>query len=277
MRRPDWHNVTPAKPCPVCGRPNAEHGSRWCRVHQSGAVVLCPFIESAKFIEEAGFVHVLARDANRTEIHYPRANPLPRVVHWDRMVQSYCEAVHPDRLTVLASGLGVSTLALNRLSIGNKGDGEWTFPMLDSQRRIVGIRIRAEDGSKYAVTGSKNGLFIPNGISNGDPLIICEGPTDTAAMLDLGFDVIGRASCISGNEFVPPLCQGRDVAILTDNDDAGRLGSKKLAEMLIRVCKSIRIITPGYAKDAREWVRIGATRREVESVIGATKCFSMNR
>lgn len=273
MRHPDWTNVTTSKPCPVCKRPNENHTSKWCKVHRSGAVALCPFTESNKFIQEAGFVHVLASDANRTEIHFPRANPLPRIIRWNQMVQSYCEAVHPDRLGRLAFSLGVTDLALHRLSIGLKDGGEWTFPMQDSQRRIVGIRIRAEDGSKYAVTGSKNGLFIPNGISNGDPLIICEGPTDTAAVLDMGFDAIGRASCISGNDFIPPLCQGRHVVILSDNDDAGRIGAKRLAESIVRVTKSVKVITPGYAKDAREWLRMGASRREVESVIMATREF----
>lgn len=277
MRHPDWINVTPSNPCPVCSRPTPEHTSRWCRVHRNKEIAICPFVESKKFIEDAGWVHRLTGDTNesRNTIPYPIRQPLPRIVHWDRIVASYCEAVQPDRLATLASNLGVSDLALDRLSIGSKEAGEWTFPMYDNNRRVIGIRIRAEDGSKYAVTGSRNGLFIPRGISKGDPLIICEGPTDTAAMLDLGYDVIGRASCLSGNELIPPLCKDRQVVILADSDDAGRLGAKKLAESIIAVTKSLRVITAGYCKDAREWLRSGATRREVDSVIKATKLWKI--
>jgi hypothetical protein len=46
------------------------------------------------------------------------------------------------------------------------------------------------------VTGSKSDLFLPANGCPRPPLVIVEGPTDAAAALDLGYDVIGRPACV---------------------------------------------------------------------------------
>jgi len=63
--------------------------------------------------------------------------------------------------------------------------------------KIIGIRRRLPNGRKISLTSSKTGLFIPADLSPEGLLLICEGPTDTAAALDLGFAAIGRPNCNS--------------------------------------------------------------------------------
>ena len=58
--------------------------------------------------------------------------------------------------------------------------------MTDVDGNVWGIRIRRPDGAKFSIKGGKEGLFIPEEFG-GDRLLIAEGPTDTAALLDLGF------------------------------------------------------------------------------------------
>jgi len=108
----------------------------------------------------------------------------------------------------LAASLGVSQGSLSRLGIvWVAARHVWGFPMRDAAQRVIGIRLRTNGGFKFAVTGSHNGLFWPEDLTGAGPLLICEGPTDTAALLDLGYDAIGRPSCAGAAEMVIAVVQ----------------------------------------------------------------------
>ena len=59
-------------------------------------------------------------------------------------------------------------------------------------------------------------------------MLICEGPTDTAALLDMGFaNVVGRPSCTGGIKLLVELvCQRRseEVVVVADGDEPGQGG-----------------------------------------------------
>jgi len=139
--------------------------------------------------------------------------------------------------------------------------------MSTPEGKIVGIRIRHESGKKWAVRGSKAALFIPSGMRRDGPLIVCEGPTDTAAMLDLGYDAIGRPSCRGCHEYVATMGKGRDVVIVADEDGPGRDGANELARAIRWQCKTTKIIEPNGRKDAREWVKRKTTNRAVVDLV----------
>jgi hypothetical protein len=157
--------------------------------------------------------------------------------------------------------LGVEVWALVALGLGWTGRN-WSFPMFDQQRRCVGIRMRTPCGRKFAVAGSKDGVFLPPGILGGH-LLLTEGPTDAAAMLGLGFDVCGRPACLAGVNFCIDLARGRDAIVVADRDEAGRQGAHRLAARLILGSRSVRVIEPpeGF-KDVREWVKRGCAHRD---------------
>jgi phage/plasmid primase-like uncharacterized protein len=151
--------------------------------------------------------------------------------------------------------------------------------MRDENMRIIGIRRRFGDGNKKALAGSCNGLFIPTGLSNDKPLFICEGPTDCAVALDLGFEAIGRPNCNSKVEMTAEFCKGRsEIVIIGDNDenDAGKKGAEKLAGKLLLHCLSVKIIyPPGETKDLRQWLRAGLTSGQLQHIIDNTKPLTM--
>jgi 5S rRNA maturation endonuclease (ribonuclease M5) len=200
---------------------------------------------------------------------------------WARMVKQYQSQLTEAALTRLANTLGLSARSLRLLSVGwSAKHRAWTFPMRDAGLRIVGIRLRREDGSKFCVKGSKEGLFIPDnfGQSTDSTLIICEGATDVAALLDLGFrGVIGRPSCLGGVKLIVELCRGRrfsEVVIFADNDLPGQRGAQKLACELSLYVPKLRIVTPP-AKDVREWKRNGANRADIERAIAEATLISL--
>ena len=183
----------------------------------------------------------------------------------------FSSQIESTSLRRLVRELGASARSLMSLGLGwHKGYQAWTFPMWNSLGHIIGIRLRSEAGKKFAVRGSKNGLFIPISTLKA-PLFICEGPTDTAAMLDLGFFSIGRASCNSGVSMVAEyirLENFNDVVIVADNDTSGMRGANSLADTLSTTCQLVKIITPPRRhKDVRAWKQAGAKHRTILNVV----------
>jgi DNA primase len=113
-----------------------------------------------------------------------------------------------------------------------------------------------------------------------DSLLVCEGPTDCAALLTLGYDVIARASCTEGAAMLKELLKldRKDIIIMGDADEPkiqadgtvlrpGQDGAKRLALDLQRAARSVRVVFPHDGKDIREWLRNGATRYAVDRAI----------
>jgi DNA primase len=135
----------------------------------------------------------------------------------------------------------------------------------------MGIRLRLPNGGKLSVRGGHEGLFVPNFLKPRGRLLVAEGPTDTAALLDLGFSAVGRPSCTGGVKLLVELVQQHrpgGVVIVADADAPGRRGAERLAAVLVAYCRKVRIIMPpDGVKDMRDWKRRGATTADVNAAI----------
>ena len=247
--------VNKSHPCPVCER------SDWCLYSEDGSAVICARISegSQKKCGDAGWLHVLCTEVRgqksvvRRKVKTGPSASVGMTVNFETLAEQYQQRISRRQVAMLGASLGVSAANLVRLGVGWDGEA-FCFPMRDENMRIIGIRRRLGNGRKLCVTGSRNGLFIPSGLSNDKPLLICEGPTDTAAGLDLGFQAIGRPNCGSKVEMTVEFARGRKVVIVCDNDAPGRDGAKKLAKKLIGHCPEVKIICPPVAgMDLREW------------------------
>jgi hypothetical protein len=183
------------------------------------------------------------------------------VIDWPLLADFFEKAAQPADHQRLSESLGVSVQSLQRLRAGLCGAQTWAFPMVRGAS-ITGIRVRRESGEKFAISGTKDGLFVPRDLNGAEPLVVCEGPTDTAAMLDLELSAIGRSNCEPWDILVTPIARGRKVVIVADADSVGRDGATKLRDALKTECQNVRIVTPVGAKDAREWKRNGLTKEQ---------------
>ena len=185
-----------------------------------------------------------------------------------------------DRLfQLLAVQLGVSTESLERLDIGHSSKHRaWTFPMRNADGKIVGYRLRRSDGKKLSVSGGHEGLFISGGLdlaTTDGVLFVAEGPSDTAALLDQGFSVIGLPSAGGAIKHAVEFVRKHRpsaVVIVADADEAGQRGAKKLAAALVGTFPDlpVKIITPPTPhKDIRDWKKAGATTADVQAEIDA--------
>jgi hypothetical protein len=205
------------------------------------------------------------------------SKPKP-VVDWRAKQQEFYDSCTYRMSQKLGKDLGMVGVYLSVLGLGwCKEQNCWTFPMHSDPETVVGIRTRFLDGSKRSISGSSSGLFmVPNPVKTWpSTVLVCEGPTDTAAMLSLGFTAVGRPSCSGGTDLLKKLLVGRGVVIVSDSDEPGQRGAASLLKVLLPVVPYVLIITPP-AKDVRAWVSDGATREDVLYLIREQKIKAVN-
>jgi hypothetical protein len=266
-----WRRVRQDRRCPICERPD------WCLVAADGSAAICARTESAKRCGEAGWLHRLRDDGWRPPRRRVRSVPLStgHARHdLAGLAASYRNTIDTAQLDELARSLGLSVDSLTALGIGwSAHHAAWSFPMTDATGAVLGVRLRRPDGGKFAVRGSREGLFLPAADPAEPHLLVCEGPTDAAALLDLRFaSVVGRPSCSGGVRLVIELCQRRrpsEVAVVADDDEPGRRGADNLASVLLAYVPTVRVVVPRRHKDVREFVRAGGTRRQLEQAMAA--------
>ena len=192
---------------------------------------------------------------------------------WAANADRWFRAMRPAWRRRAAKLLGIPVEPLERLGVGWSPEHRaTTWPMRDDAGRVIGIRLRCpETGRKWAVRGSRAGLIFPVDLTDrGVPrLWICEGPTDAAALLSVGLDVIGVPSAGCGGDLLSGLCRRLAVdgiVIVADADGPGRAGAERLADVVLPVVPSVRVMAPGDgAKDPRAWIVGGADRSAFEA------------
>ena len=248
-----WRRCGKDAPCPMCGK------EQWCGISGDGSAAICMRIESGKPTRNGGWLHVLVqKDTPPPSQRYRLPASLCPPAFGALAEQLQRQMTHGN-LTTLARCLGVTSSALIRIGCGRNGPAN-SFPMTNSHGRIVGIRYRhSHTGSQWSERGGKEGLFVPSGVTTGSPLLLPEGPTDTAALLSIGdLSVIGRPSCSGGTRHCIEYARHRDVVVCADADGAGRRGADRLATALMAVAKSVRVIEPPAGhKDFRDAIRAG--------------------
>lgn len=263
-----WQRVTKSRPCPICNHHD------WCSLSADTCLCICMRVGDGamKQTRNGGFLH---RVSGRHHSQSARAIELPKPISrhdLSALASNYKTAANPARLQRLADALGLSAASLLRLGIGWAHDHRaWSFPMTDAAGNVRGIRLRLENGRKFAVAGGREGLFIPSGLSVAGSLFITEGPTDCAALLDLGFAAVGRPCCTGGARLLAELVKvhrSPKAVIVADADEPGQRGADALASVLVLYAQRVRIITPPPGiKDARAWIQAGATAADVRGAV----------
>jgi hypothetical protein len=210
-----------------------------------------------------GWLHMLGGEIPK---YAPIKPSKPVTIDAHSLWCNWMKGIDATEVKAFAAKLGVDAMALIFLGcVWAPEHRAWAFPMKDGDEKIVGIRLRDESGQKWAVKGSRQGLFVPN-MDFSHQAVITEGPTDCAAALSLGFGAIGRPSCLGCEEILSKVILKRnirEVVIVSDNDGPGMAGASKLQESL--KVRSAIFIPP--CKDLREFVSSGGTRELFDSLV----------
>lgn len=263
MERGAWRRVTNTEPCPICA-----HDS-WCSVGEF--VVLCMRTDNNRPAKDGnGWLHPLVG-----QVHSP-VRETPKPTHgdkpqrnWRAISDQFENKITNEQVEQLAKDLGVGTGSLRELGIGwNDAKHLYTFPMYGADGSASGIRTRNPDtGEKKAVFGSKLGVIKCRAPVEGS-VLLCEGESDTAAALSIGFQAIGLPGAGMALDAAAAHLHGVDVVVVADADEAGASGAERACRKLSGIAKSVVIIVPPAPhKDLRVWVRSGATRDDVKALI----------
>ena len=266
-----WNRVNRNNPCKICGKPD------WCCYTDDGAVRCMRVAEAVgwKAIKKHPDGGVTFRPEGEEPYrpqNYSRPKPKPKPTRndWDQLHQRFVAGLTPAHIAMLSCQLGVTSRALKAMGLGySESRKAYTFPMYNARGDITGMRLRNQQGKKYAITLSRDGIFACKVSDWSSRLLIAEGPTDCAALLDLRHvNVIGRPSCRGAVMITKEVVDDRDAVIVSDRDGPGLEGSRMLAEQLIGSAKSVKIIMPPEGiKDVRDWIGNGASHEAIENLI----------
>jgi hypothetical protein len=222
-------------------------------------------VASDKPTKNGGYIHRLSDDWTPPRFERPKPlKPKPQR-NWSALAAKYHAAMTADGFAHLSFELGLSIETFKAIRVGWDGSqSRYTFPMRNAAGNVVGIRTREKHG-KRSISGSDgNGLFFVPSMVSADYLIVCEGPTDTAALIDAGFNSsVGKPSCKLGDDYVVEVLRNLKpaaVLLIPDSDSHGLKGFTILANAILQsgVMPFERIdslIPPQPLKDVRQWLR----------------------
>lgn len=260
-----WYRVNRKRPCAICNRID------WCGYTDDGAAC-CMRVESDHPTRNGGWLHKTDSAISYVPpvVRRPAIedNPLDATGMW---FQWFTRTTN-NCLDGLGQSLAVDTDALRSIGCAwAPPHNAWAFPMKDATGNVIGIRLRNERGEKWAVKGSRQGLFIPTQypFTSDGTLWLCEGPTDLAAALTLGLTAIARPACLGQENLLLSYVRAsnaRRLVIVTDNDEPGLRGATKLRGLL----SILSCIWLPPCKDIREFLTLGGTRTMIEAAIKDT-------
>ncbi|RMD59415.1 MAG: DUF927 domain-containing protein, partial [Nitrospirae bacterium] len=169
-------------------------------------------------------------------------------------------------------GLTLNTIKKYRL--GYK-DGKYAIPIEVSPDKW---QIKLHKG--YQTKGAKATIYPPDIIRDDLPfIIITEGEFKALLLIQYGFyAVTGTAGALTWKQVWNSLFNGLNVIIAYDNDEAGRRGSKKVADILKGRAKSVKVIRwPSYMnnrdrKDVTDFfITLGNTKEDFQRLIDDAK------
>lgn len=253
-----WYRVNKKRPCAICRRTD------WCTYTDNAAC--CMRVKSDRAMRNGGYLH-------RTSEPAPYIAPVRKAIEdkpidargmWQRWLRQ-TDHYHLDGFGMT---LGVDTECLRAIGCAWSTFNAWAFPMREANGNVIGIRLRNNEGAKWAVKGSKAGLFIPDQYSfiSDRVAYLVEGPTDLAAAMTIGLRAFGRSACLGQEQMILNYIAREKIdrlVIVTDNDEPGLRGAEKLQSMLSIL--SCVWIPP--TKDIREFVNLGGDYQTMQSIL----------
>lgn len=261
--------VSKRQPCPICTKTD------WCLIGTDLVLCMRSFSTRSKTMADGSMGYLHSINSNIKIDRKPEKKYAAPAINFGKLMWAFCKQTPPDRLNKFASEIGVTPESLATLRCGQRDANTWAFPMRDRNYNVVGIRLRTNDGKKFAVTGSKQGLFIPR-VEAQDTVYLPEGPTDTAAAVSLGVFAIGRPSCNGGvYELIDALThlKVKRAVIIADTDhdherpdgstfNPGIDGANLISEhMKIPSC-----VLALPCKDMRQFLNLGGDRATLEAL-----------
>lgn len=261
-----WEHATKDRPCVICQKPD------WCCF--GDRAMKCMRIESAHPSNDGGWYHFYTEDNRALALPIVRRQerkPVGVTIDFAKMFRRWQNETTAQQFIGHSELLGINIDSLCCLGACYAREYRaWAWPMKNAQNVIVGARLRSVQGIKWAVTGSRQGVFIPSDrlLTSHKIAFVPEGPTDTAALLSIGLYAIGRPTALACHDVIKDALAALQIYSLVavaDNDDLKKknLGSCEWrpgieAAVKLRQAAGIRsclYIPPSPHKDVRSLIK----------------------
>ncbi len=217
--------VSKRNPCPICEKPD------WCTLSADGTLAFCMRISSERKAGNGSFIHILAD---------PKPPPAPLndkhewipVEDWsEKAIECFRHPKAKAAREAVSERLELSEGTLEAMLVGWSADrrGEFTtwpeWKLYKGQMTITSIDRRYADGTKKCMKGGKRGMYvIEHWWVAAGPVLMPEGGSDAAALIDIGCCVVGRFACRGGVRDMTTLLRRfigseRRIVVIGDNDD----------------------------------------------------------
>ena len=255
----NYNRCTKKMLCPICQRHD------WCLVSDDGLFAICQRTQegSIRKIGNAGYEFRLGSQAFKEVKSVKKTNEYPPDPK--KICKTYLNLdFNSDSMKPLAEKLGVSIDSLQALGVG-KLNSWWYFPMYNEKRELIGLKRRNLDGTKLCLRHSQLGVYIPKRFNYKKAAYVLEGESDTAALYDEGYNVIGRPNTTAGMYYLSCLLRNQRSVVIADNEGPkihsitgvvtypGPESAYQLNSMLLN--KSCVVVCP--VKDTRDWIQSG--------------------
>lgn len=259
-----WQRVTKKDSCPICGHPD------WCTVCVAHGLALCMREPSQRPSKNAMGGWIWPIDGSAVKYVPRHVEPERPAIDARKMMREFEPDTTFQKLQCLALSLHVSVDSLRVLGCQRaERYRAWAFPMFNGSGQMAGIRLRGDNGDKFAVTGSRSGIFLPQ-TQPAKTAWIVEGASDTAALLTLGLWGFGRPQCSGCVSIITATIARlsiREVIIIADSDNPGVNGAESLSKELN---VPHRLFVPP-TKDLRDLLQAGLKKDDLRQYIKDTR------
>ena len=199
--------------------------------------------------------------------------------------QHDADCILQDGERQLARQFGISDTVISELELVSRGPGAIAFPVF-LHDKLMDIRTYTP-GAKPKVrsrSGAMAGLVLPYDLWATSPVqrttLICAGEKDMAVARSQGFNAITLTGGESALPIYTKVFAGRSVAIVYDNDSAGRSGAIRLANYLhphvasIKNCTAFHEVCRETGEDIADFFgKYNRTRQDLIAYLDQTPLF----
>jgi hypothetical protein len=204
----------------------------------------------------------------------------PKIELTESRVKSWHDRLRADRhrLAYLLEKRGLTKELISSFQIGfEQYTQRFTIPVRDAEGRLVNVRRYkpnaplAEKMINLTGYGSPPRLYPIQQLTMGKLVLVVEGEMDALTCIRHGFHAVsGTGGALRWDPAWGKLFAGKDVVLCYDNDQEGRLGTKRAMANIRAHADSVVILDPLLPEeksDITDWFMAGHTPAELRTLI----------
>ena len=205
-------------------------------------------------------------------------------------VNSFHNALMQDeeRLSAILEARGLDQETAVNFRIGYESKSRrYILPVYDEGSRLINLRkYRLNAGpdsqkmSNETGYGSPPRLYPVAELEDSEDIVICEGEWDALVCIENGVSAVTGTHGV--DTWLPewsPKFSDKNVTIIYDNDQAGRLGANRVKRAISKYAKSVKVVEeiwPDDGGDLSDYFNGGGTRRKLLKVIKDTEEYHLS-